>query len=432
MSDRPRSLEVCAGIGGLTLGLEMAGWECAGLVEIDDRCRAHLREKWPDVPVLADMRALTDDDLRRVGPVDLLAGGIPCQPWSVAGKQGGSDDERDLWPDFLALAGRLGAAALLVENVPGLASDPRGLDRIAGDIERAGYCWWAASIRAADVGAPHLRDRLFICALADRDGAGCRELGSGRASTGIALGDDPNGCGDPRHPYCRRGSCCHNPNACDGNDCWLARYPERMPVDPDEDDDEFLADVSRFRRREGRPEPEGQQGRPDAAEREPIGRLADTGGSGSQGRRRPAAGLQRPAAERGRPVGDAADGGCRGSATAEVEGGREGSGQPGRQQGRQLAGGPQGRGPWSDARPILCRDGKWRLVPFDAAELALLGVADGPAEELASRFPVGPAEPGRVARLRALGNAVCPLQAYVAARALLEVMTGIPTGGAAA
>lgn len=76
--------------------------------------------------------------------------------------------------------------------------------------------------------------------------------------------------------------------------------------------------------------------------------------------------------------------------------------------------------PWSDATPILCRDGKWRLVP---AELEVQRVADRTAEGLASRSPLAPSEPGRVARLRALGNAVCPRQAYVPARALYEELS---------
>lgn len=331
-----RSLEVCAGIGGLTLGLEMAGFQCAGLVEIDARCRAHLREKWPHVPVFADMRALSDDDLRRVGPVDLLAGGIPCQPHSVAGKRLGHGDERDLWPDFLALALRLGAKALLVENVRGLASSPGGLDRIARDLEASGYCWWVTTLRAADVGAPHLRDRLFICAMAEPEcGPPQRrgELGELRGSPSDAQG--------PR-------------------DQW-ERGRDAAPGDGDDG----------------------------------PGRLADPNREGPQGRWRPAAGLQREAAERGGEVGDAEIG--RRCMPSGSHHGSESGGSSWQD---------RGSSPWSDARAISCRDGKARIIP---TELAL--------------FPVAHGAPGRVARLRALGNAVVPLQAYVPARALYEVMT---------
>lgn len=94
--------------------------------------------------------------------------------------------------------------------------------------------------------------------------------------------------------------------------------------------------------------------------------------------------------------------------------------QPGWAEAEHGAAGIALASPWSDATPILCRDGKWRLVP---AELEVQRVADRTAEGLASRSPLAPSEPGRVARLRALGNAVCPRQAYVPARALYEELS---------
>src|SRR6266487_3849645 len=88
-----------SGIGGLDLGLERAGMECRWQVEIDPYCQAVLRKHWPGVPKYEDVRTISDE-LERV---DLVCGGFPCQPVSLAGRRRGAADERWLWPEFARL-----------------------------------------------------------------------------------------------------------------------------------------------------------------------------------------------------------------------------------------------------------------------------------------------------------------------------------------
>jgi DNA (cytosine-5)-methyltransferase 1 len=162
-----RAIGLCAGIGGDTLAALAAGIDVVGLVEWDEFCRTILAARFPDVPLLLDVRKVHGDEF---GPVDLVYGGIPCQPYSVAGKRRAEQDERDLWPDAFRLLVSTGADWLLVENV---ANFPRlALDRVGADLEAAGYEWAAVILPAAAVGAPHLRERCFLVAHCD----GVREL----------------------------------------------------------------------------------------------------------------------------------------------------------------------------------------------------------------------------------------------------------------
>ena len=88
--------------GGFSLGLERAGMKTAAFCEIDPFCRKVLKKHWPDVPVLEDIKTLTGDEIyAKTGlhTVDLVCGGFPCQPFSNAGKRGGAEDDRHLWPD---------------------------------------------------------------------------------------------------------------------------------------------------------------------------------------------------------------------------------------------------------------------------------------------------------------------------------------------
>src|SRR5688572_6092493 len=94
---RPTFGSLFAGIGGIDLGLERAGWECLWQCEKDPYCRRVLAKHWPHVPCYPDATALPFSSVPRV---DMLAGGFPCQPWSLAGKQLGTSDERYLWPAF--------------------------------------------------------------------------------------------------------------------------------------------------------------------------------------------------------------------------------------------------------------------------------------------------------------------------------------------
>ena len=150
-----------AGIGGMDLGLERAGWECKWQVEIDPFCRKVLTKHWPSVPRHDDVRTFPPDfgDWR----VDLIAGGFPCQDVSLAGKGAGLEGERSgLWFEYARILRDLRPTYVLVENVPGLLV--RGIDRVLGSLASLGYDAEWACIPAAAVGAPHIRDRVFILA----------------------------------------------------------------------------------------------------------------------------------------------------------------------------------------------------------------------------------------------------------------------------
>ena len=152
-----------AGIGGMDLGLERAGMECKWQVEIDPFCQKVLAKHWPTVPRYDDIMDLDGKELERV---DLIAGGFPCQPVSYAGKRLGQDDSRWLWPEFARLIRVLRPRFALMENVPGLLSvnDGDAMGEVLGDLAALGYDAEWQVISAAAVGAPHLRERVWIVA----------------------------------------------------------------------------------------------------------------------------------------------------------------------------------------------------------------------------------------------------------------------------
>src|SRR4051812_1350475 len=115
--ERPTFGSLFAGIGGIDLGLERAGWRGRWQVEYEPFCQRVLAKHWPDVTRYGDIHVV---DWSRVEPVDLIAGGFPCQPWSSAGSRRGLDDDRWLWPEFERAVRHLRPRYVLVENVPGL------------------------------------------------------------------------------------------------------------------------------------------------------------------------------------------------------------------------------------------------------------------------------------------------------------------------
>jgi DNA-cytosine methyltransferase len=179
-----------AGIGGIDLGLERAGMQCVWQVENDPHCVKVLSKHWPGVPKHGDITKLRGSDL---GPVDLIAGGFPCQDLSQAGKRAGiTGDRSGLWFEFARIIGELGPRWVLIENVPGLL-DRRAMPRVLGELARLGYvgCWF--SLRASDFGASHLRKRIFIVArraLADSATGGRRERGESSRGDGFTYGNN--------------------------------------------------------------------------------------------------------------------------------------------------------------------------------------------------------------------------------------------------
>lgn len=162
------SVEICAGAGGQFLGMEQAGFGHELAVEIEPPAAATLRLNRPDLDVYeGDVREV---DGRKYRGVDLLAGGVPCPPFSVAGKQLGRDDERDLFPEALRLVREAKPAAVLLENVKGLASARFAPYRqsILEELDLLGYDADWKLIESAAYGVPQLRPRFLLVAMKRR------------------------------------------------------------------------------------------------------------------------------------------------------------------------------------------------------------------------------------------------------------------------
>lgn len=146
-----------SGIGLLDLGLERAGlghvvWQC----EIDEWCRSILARHWPAAERHQDVRSLNPSS------VEIVCGGFPCQPVSIAGRQRGQADPRWLWPEFARVIARATPRIVIIENVPGLLR--RGLRLVLADLAALGFDAEWIHFRASDLGAPHERDRLWLVA----------------------------------------------------------------------------------------------------------------------------------------------------------------------------------------------------------------------------------------------------------------------------
>ncbi len=222
-------LDLFSGIGGFSLGLERAGMETKAFCEIDKKTQLRLKKNWPGIPIYDDIRKLTAEKLKAdgilayanqfgvkinrgdttnegqsgngrniekastrydrrkpgtgkdethggkktgAGTIDLICGGFPCQPFSVAGKQRGEEDDRHLWPEMFRLIQEIRPRWVIGENVAGLIN--MGLDQVLSDLESEGYSCQTFIIPACAVNAPHRRDRVWILAYSERIGWGRR------------------------------------------------------------------------------------------------------------------------------------------------------------------------------------------------------------------------------------------------------------------
>ncbi len=171
-------LSLFSGIGGLDLAAEWAGFRTVGQCEWADYPQAILQKHWPDVPKWRDIRTLTRESFYErtgMGTVDVVSGGFPCQPFSVAGKQKGKEDDRYLWPEMLRVIRELTPRWVVGENVPGIlriaAAD------VVADLEREGYHVVVFDFEAAAVGALHRRERVAFVGYTDgeREQQPCRK-----------------------------------------------------------------------------------------------------------------------------------------------------------------------------------------------------------------------------------------------------------------
>jgi DNA (cytosine-5)-methyltransferase 1 len=160
-----RSIEICAGAGGQALGLEQAGFSHEVLVEIEPLACETLKHNRPRWNVLqGDLRRFS---AKRYFGIDLLAGGVPCPPFSVAGKQLGHMDERDLFPEALRLVKECNPKAVMLENVKAILDDKFSpyREKIIGELESLGYLTSWKHLNAVDYGVSQLRPRAILVAL---------------------------------------------------------------------------------------------------------------------------------------------------------------------------------------------------------------------------------------------------------------------------
>jgi DNA (cytosine-5)-methyltransferase 1 len=162
-------LEICAGAGGQSLGLEQAGFRHEAVVELDpDACETLRVNRGSEWKIIED--DVQNIDGRAYSSVDLLSGGVPCPPFSIAGKQLGRDDERDLFPQALRLVKEVSPRAVLLENVRGLAT--RRFDgyraQVLDQLHDLGYQTWWDLVHASEHRVPQLRPRFVLVAIKGR------------------------------------------------------------------------------------------------------------------------------------------------------------------------------------------------------------------------------------------------------------------------
>jgi len=154
-----KHLDLFSGIGGFALAAHWAGFETVAFCEIETYCRQVLKKHWPSTPIHEDIRGL---DGTEYAAIDLITGGYPCQPFSLAGARKGEDDYRHLWPQMLRIITQARPTWVVAENVTGHIT--MGLDQVLTNLESEGYAARPVVIPACAIDAPHRRDRVWIVA----------------------------------------------------------------------------------------------------------------------------------------------------------------------------------------------------------------------------------------------------------------------------
>ena len=164
LGETMKQLELFAGIGGFGLAGHWAGIETVVQVEIDEYCQKILQKYFPNAKRYRDIKEF--DGTKYRGAIDIISGGFPCQPYSLAGKRLGKDDDRHLWPEMLRVIREVQPQWVVGENVRGLVSWSNGLvfEEVCADLETAGYEVQPFILPAASVGAPHFRYRIWFVA----------------------------------------------------------------------------------------------------------------------------------------------------------------------------------------------------------------------------------------------------------------------------
>ena len=163
-------VDLFSGIGGFSYAAEqiVGGFETIAFVERDEYCQKVLRKHWSDVPIYSDIRSFNGKEYK---DADIVVGGFPCQPWSVAGAQRGSEDDRDLWHEMVRVIEDIRPRWIIGENVSGFITMSMGLRRSLIDLESIGYKAIPYLIPAAAVDAKHRRMRCWIVGYSEHDGS---------------------------------------------------------------------------------------------------------------------------------------------------------------------------------------------------------------------------------------------------------------------
>ena len=182
-------LDLFSGLGGFSYGLERIGFKTVAFCEMDKYCKLVLQKHWKGAKIYNDVKEITKEKLESDGVElpDIITGGFPCQPFSVAGKQKGTSDDRHLWPEMFRIIQELKPRWVIGENVKGLVNLQDGMvfETVCTDLEGEGYEVRAFNIPAAGVGAPHRRERIWIVAHAKRYNKTDEIGGSDETSRGI-------------------------------------------------------------------------------------------------------------------------------------------------------------------------------------------------------------------------------------------------------
>lgn len=387
-------LALCAGAGGLELGIKLAvpGARLVGAVERDAYAAATLVARMEDAtldPAPLWDNVVTFDGRPWRGTVDCVTAGFPCQPFSVAGKRRGTADERWIWPDIARIVGEVRPRVVFLENVPGLVR--RGLDRVAGDLAALGFDQEWDVFSAAEVGAPHLRERLFLLAHAR---CGCDDANE---SQSVAGRNRATSLGDGRNPLADAECAERGPDAAGGDDFDRDDAGRQEAAGGDRECGIVVADAVRGRLGSGQRDAHARQ--PDA-QRAGIA-VGDAHRDGFTGLRREAGQRQR------HPNGPD---GAVGVGHADPDCERRGEGH--------IA---QGLREWGTDADGACLLPLFPPGPSDAVgwatllaldpslEPAVRGSADGVADRLGRR-----GIPNRRHRLRVLGNGVVPMVSALA------------------
>lgn len=212
-----RVLDLFSGIGGFALAAQYLGWDITAFCDNDPECAALLKKRFPGVPLYSDIKGFHyAQERERLGTIDVIVGGFPCQPFSVAGKRRGTSDGRDLWPEMRRVIHDVRPSWVVCENVANFI--PMGFRRTKNDLENLGYSVQPFIIPAYAVGAIHLRNRVWIVGhregspRSDLYGVGGQRVGQGALSwqpgiqrfQGVGRVEDLRGRPDIPEPLVRR------------------------------------------------------------------------------------------------------------------------------------------------------------------------------------------------------------------------------------